>query len=197
MVLNATRVPVILLANASDDALASLNASDDALASLGSEPERVEGFTIPTMSMAETTAIALLASCAVGALLGLIAVMAVPGAVTRQLTRLVAVLRGEASVHTGLLASVDAPPPDAFATVTPPPVTTSARVARDGGSGSGSGGSGSGGAASRGVLKKPMPRYPTTQGSHEKRGRRESAAMAERGTSCAIAEVDEEDDHRL
>ena len=205
MVLNATRVPVVLLANATDDALASLNASDDALASLGSEPERVEGFTIPTMSMAETTAIALLASCAVGALLGLIAVMAVLVAVTRQLTRLVAVLRGEAGVHTGLLASVDAPPPDAFATVTPPPVTTSARVARDGGSGSGSGsggsgsgsGSGSSGAASRGVLKKPMARYPTAQGSHEKRGRRESAAMAERGTSCAIAEVDEEDDHRL
>ena len=144
--------------------------------------------------MAETTAIALLASCAVGALLGLIAVMAVLVAVTRQLTRLVAVLRGEAGVHTGLLASVDAPPPDAFATVTPPPVTTSARVARDGGSGSGSGSSG---AASRGVLKKPMARYPTAQGSHEKRGRRESAAMAERGTSCAIAEVDEEDDHRL
>ena len=192
MVLNATRVPVLLLTNASDDALASL----------GSEPERVDGFTIPTMSMAETTAIALLASCAVGALLGLIAVMAVLVAVTRQLTRLVAVLRGEAGVHTGLLASVDAPPPDAFATVTPPPVTTSARVARDGGSGSGSsgsgsGGSGSGGAAPRGVLKKPMARYPTAQGSHEKRGRRESAAMAERGTSCAIAEVDEEDDHRL
>ena len=205
MVLNATRVPVVLLANATDDALASLNASDDALASLGSEPERVEGFTIPTMSMAETTAIALLASCAVGALLGLIAVMAVLVAVTRQLTRLGAVLRGEAGVHTGLLASVDAPPPDAFATVTPPPVTTSARVARDGGSGSGSGsggsgsgsGSGSSGAASRGVLKKPMARYPTAQGSHEKRGRRESAAMAERGTSCAIAEVDEEDDPRL
>ena len=196
MVLNATRMPVVLLTNASDDAFASLNASDDAFASLGSEPERVEGFTIPTMSMAETTAIALLASCAVGALLGLIAVMAVLVAVTRQLTRLVAVLRGEAGMHTGLLASVDAPPPDAFATVTPPPVTTSARVARDGGSGSGSG-SGSSGAASRGVLKKPMARYPTAQGSHEKRGRRESAAMAERGTSCAIAEVDEEDDHRL
>ena len=118
--------------------------------------------------------------------------MAVLVAVTRQLTRLVAVLRGEASVHTGLLAAVDVPPPDAFATVTPP-ATASVRMA-SGGSG---GGGGSGVTMPRSVLKKPVSRYPTAQGGHEKRGRRESAAMAERGTSCAIAEVDEEDDHRL
>ena len=192
MVPNATDDALASL-NATDDALASLNATDDALASAGSEG--VGGFAMPTMSMAETTAIALLASCAVGALLGLIAVMAVLVAVTRQLTRLVAVLRGEAGVHTGLLAAVDVPPSDAFAVATPPATTNaSVRMARDGG---GSGGSGSGGTVQRGVLKKPVSRYPTAQGSHEKRGRRESNALAERGTSCAIAEVDEEDDHRL
>ena len=185
-----------MVPNATDDALASLNATDDALASAGSEG--VGGFAMPTMSMAETTAIALLASCAVGALLGLIAVMAVLVAVTRQLTRLVAVLRGEAGVHTGLLAAVDVPPSDAFAVATPPAITTaSVRMARDGGGSGGGGGSGSGGTVQRGVLKKPASRYPTAQGSHEKRGRRESNALAERGTSCAIAEVDEEDDHRL
>ncbi len=196
MVPNATDDALASL-NATDDALASLNATDDALASAGSEG--VGGFAMPTMSMAETTAIALLASCAVGALLGLIAVMAVLVAVTRQLTRLVAVLRGEAGVHTGLLAAVDVPPPDAFAAVATPPATTTAsvRMARDGGGSGGGGGSGSGGTVQRGVLKKPASRYPTAQGSHEKRGRRESNALAERGTSCAIAEVDEEDDHRL
>ena len=78
------------------------------------------------MSMADTMAIALLASCAVGALLGLRG-DAVLVAVTRQLSRLVAVLRGEAGVHTGLLASVDAPPPDAFASM---PAPVAARGAR-------------------------------------------------------------------
>ena len=195
-----------MVPNATDDALASLNATDDALAALNAtddallESESAGGFAMPTMSMAETTAIALLASCAIGALLGLIAVMAVLVAVTRQLTRLVAVLRGEAGVHTGLLAAVDVPQPDAFATV-PPPATAGVRMASGGSGSGGSSGSGSGGSGGttpqRSVLKKPVSRYPNAQGSHEKRGRREWNALAERGTSCAIAEVDEEDDHRL
>ena len=58
------------------------------------------GFT-----MAETTAIAMLASSAIGAILGLVVVTCVLVTVTKQLARLVRVLRGEASVHTGLLAS--------------------------------------------------------------------------------------------
>ena len=51
--------------------------------------------------------------------------------------------------------------------------------------------------SSSSASKKSAPRTAVAHGSHEKRGRRESNALAERGTSCAIAEVDEEDDHRL
>ena len=123
--------------------------------------------------MAETTAIAMLASSAIGAILGLIVVTCVLVAVTKQLARLVRVLRGEASVHTGLLAS-SAPPPDAFA------------------------GPANGGAApapnamlnSKSILKKPIARVPPAKKSRHPK-------TDENNTSCAIAEVDEEDDHTL
>jgi len=125
------------------------------------------GFT-----MAETTAIAMLASSAVGAILGLIVVTCVLVAVTKQLARLVRVLRGEASVHTGLLAS-SVPPPDAFA------------------------GPANGGAAhpnamlnSKSILKKPIARVPPAKKSRHPK-------TDENNTSCAIAEVDEEEDHTL
>ena len=122
--------------------------------------------------MAETTAIAMLASSAVGAILGLIVVTCVLVAVTKQLARLVRVLRGEASVHTGLLAS-SVPPPDAFA------------------------GPANGGAAppsamlnSKSILKKPIARVPPAKKSRHPK-------TDENNTSCAIAEVDEEEDHTL
>ena len=122
--------------------------------------------------MAETTAIAMLASSAVGAILGLIVVTCVLVAVTKQLARLVRVLRGETSVHTGLLAS-SVPPPDAFA------------------------GPANGGAAppsamlnSKSILKKPIARVPPAKKSRHPK-------TDENNTSCAIAEVDEEEDHTL
>lgn len=136
----------------------------------GAPPARVAtvsgGFT-----MAETTAIAMLASSAIGAILGLIVVTCVLVAVTKQLARLVRVLRGEASVHTGLLAS-SVPPPDAFA------------------------GPANGGAApnamlnSKSILKKPIARVPPAKKSRHPK-------TDENNTSCAIAEVDEEEDHTL
>ena len=127
------------------------------------------GFT-----MAETTAIAMLASSAIGAILGLIVVTCVLVTVTKQLARLVRVLRGEASVHTGLLAS-SALPPDAFA---------------------GPGASNGGAAASssilnsKSILKKPIARVP-------KHSKSRLPKTDENNTSCAIAEVDEEEDHTL
>ena len=132
-------------------------------------------------SMAETTAIAMLASSAVGAILGLIAITCVLVAVTKQLERLVRVLRGEASVHTGLLASSAPPPPDAFAG--PGPSNGGVTVSMSSSS------SGSG----KSILKKPIARLPSLT-KHEKS---RHPKTDENNTSCAIAEVDEEDDHTL
>ena len=125
------------------------------------------GFT-----MAETTAIAMLASSAVGAILGLIVVTCVLVAVTKQLARLARVLRGEASVHTGLLAS-SVPPPDAFA-----------------GPANGSAPSPNAMLNSKSILKKPIARVPAAKKSRHPK-------TDENNTSCAIAEVDEEEDHTL
>ena len=132
-------------------------------------------------SMAETTAIAMLASSAVGAIVGLIAVTCVLVAVTKQLERLVRVLRGEASVHTGLLAC-NAPPPDAFAG---PDTSNNGGVTVSMSSSSSNSG--------KSILKKPIARLPTMT-KHEKSRR---PRTDENNTSCAIAEVDEEDDHNL
>ena len=132
-------------------------------------------------SMAETTAIAMLASSAVGAILGLIAITCVLVAVTKQLERLVRVLRGEASVHTGLLAAANCvPPPDAFAG----PSASNGGVTVSMSSSSGSG---------KSILKKPIARLPSLT-KHEKS---RHPKTDENNTSCAIAEVDEEDDHNL
>ena len=135
-------------------------------------------------SMAETTAIAMLASSAVGAILGLIAITCVLVAVTKQLERLVRVLRGEASVHTGLLASSAPPPPDAFAGPGP---SSNGGVTVSMSSSSSSSGSG------KSILKKPIARLPSLT-KHEKS---RHPKTDENNTSCAIAEVDEEEDHTL
>tara|TARA_B100000965_G_scaffold311667_1_gene271268 strand:- start:8 stop:463 length:456 start_codon:yes stop_codon:yes gene_type:complete len=133
-------------------------------------------------SMAETTAIAMLASTAVGAILGLITVTVVLVVVTKQLERLVRVLRGEASVHTGLLACANcAPPPDAFAG---PSASSNGGVTVSMSSSSSSG---------KSILKKPIARLPSLT-KHEKS---RHPKTDENNTSCAIAEVDEEDDHTL
>ena len=158
-----------------------MNASGANVSAPGAPPPGTPPAPTPTLvatsggfTMAETTAIAMLASSAVGAILGLIVVTCVLVAVTKQLARLVRVLRGEASVHTGLLAS-SAPPPDAFA---------------------GPGASNGGAAASssilnsKSILKKPIARVP-------KHSKSRLPKTDENNTSCAIAEVDEEDDHNL
>ena len=167
------------------------------------------------MNMAESTAIALLASSAVGAILGLIAVTIVLVVVTKQLRRLVSVLRGEeggASVHMGLLASAhNPPPPDPFV-VSDRPMgavggtdlrvsirdTKSSEDAETGGSngeGVGSASSSSNCDGKRGILKKPIARLPPLTTKHEKKSR--YPKTDENNTSCAIAEVDEEEDHTL
>lgn len=128
------------------------------------------GFT-----MGETTAIAMLASTAVGSILGLVVVTCVLVAVTKQLARLVRVLRGEASVHTGLLAGT-APPPDAFAGPGP--------------SSSNGVGSMSSTLNSKSILKRPIARVP-------KPTKTRTPKTDEANTSCAIAEVDEEEEEQL
>lgn len=129
------------------------------------------GFT-----MGETTAIAMLASTAVGAILGLVVVTCVLVAVTKQLARLVRVLRGEASVHRGLLAGTNsAPPPDAFAG--PGPSSSS----------NGGGNSMSSTLNSKSILKRPIARVPKPTKSR-------TPKTDEANTSCAIAEVDEEEE---
>ena len=149
-----------------------MNASDANVSAPGAPPPGTP--PAPTLAtrggftMAETTAIAMLASSAVGAILGLIVVTCVLVAVTKQLARLVRVLRGEASVHTGLLACANcAPPPDAFA------------------------GPANGGAAppnamlnSKSILKKPIARVPPKKSRLPK--------TDEHNTSCAIVEEEEE-----
>lgn len=124
------------------------------------------GFT-----MGETTAIAMLASTSVGAILGLVVVTCVLVAVTKQLARLVRVLRGEASVHTGLLAGT-APPPDAFAGPGPS---------------SSNGSNISSTLNSKSILKQPIARVPKPTKSR-------TPKTDEANTSCAIAEVDEEEE---
>lgn len=159
--------------NASDSVS---NVSAPPLPPRSTAPQVANGFT-----MAETTAIAMLASSAMGAIIGLIAVTCVLVAVTKQLERLVRVLRGEASVHTGLLAATNcAPPPDAFAGPGP----------------SNNGGvtvSMSSSSSSKSILKKPIARLPIMT-KHEKS---RNSRTDENNTSCAIAEVDEEEDHTL
>ena len=148
-----------------------MNASNVSAPQPTTAPQSTSGF-----SMAETTAIAMLASSAVGAIIGLIAVTCVLVAVTKQLARLVRVLRGEASVHTGLLASSAPPPPDAFAG--PEPSNGGVTVSMSSSSSN-----------SKSILKKPVARMPVKKSRHPK--------TDENNTSCAIAEVDEEDDHNL
>ena len=152
-----------------------MNASNVSAPRPTTAPQSISGF-----SMTESTAIAMLASSAVGAIIGLIAVTCVLVAVTKQLERLVRVLRGEASVHTGLLAC-SVPPPDAFAGPGP---SNNGGVSVSMSSGSASG---------KSILKKPIARLPTLT-KHEKSRRPKTD---ENNTSCAIAEVDEEEDHTL
>tara|TARA_X000000368_G_scaffold249839_1_gene197331 strand:- start:1132 stop:1632 length:501 start_codon:yes stop_codon:yes gene_type:complete len=166
------------------------------------------------MNMAESTAIALLASSAVGAILGLISVTIVLVVVTKQLRRLVSVLRGEeggSSVHMGLLSSAHTPPPPDPFVVPDRPMgavggadlrvnirdTKSSEDAETGGSNGGSVGSASSSSnydGKRGILKKPIARLPPLT-KHEKKSR--YPRTDENNTSCAIAEVDEEEDHTL
>ena len=122
------------------------------------------GFTV-----GETTAIAMLASTAVGAILGLVVVTCVLVAVTKQLARLVRVLRGEASVHTGLLAST-APPPDAFAGPGPS-CANGSNISST--------------LNSKSILKRPIARVP-------KPTKTRTPKTDESNTSCAIAEEEEE-----
>ena len=169
--------------------------------------------------MAESTAIALLASSAVGAIVGLITVTLVLVTVTKQLRRLVTVLRGEeggTGVHMGLLASAhNLPPPDAFVVADRPMSGVGGGSAKrsedaetDGSNGGASRGTSSSSSSSstsatttttttndgkRGILKKPMARLPSLT-KYEKSRR---PMTDEHNTSCAIAEVDEEDDHTL
>ena len=169
--------------------------------------------------MAESTAIALLASSAVGAILGLVAVTIVLVIVTKQLRRLVTVLRGEeggVGVHMGLLASAhNPPPPDAFVVADRPMSGVgsgadlrsggSAKRSEDAETGGSNGGASRGTSSSsssssstindgkRGILKQPMARLPSLT-KYEKSRR---PMTDEHNTSCAIAEVDEEDDHTL
>jgi|TARA_B110000116_G_scaffold138769_1_gene120380 hypothetical protein len=151
------------------------------------------GLHAASFSMTEGTAIALLASSAIVSLLGLATVTIVLVAVTKQLRRIVNVLRDEeAGVHTSLLASANTPP-DAFVVANRP-------VSDCGGGGGGSHPTSSSSSSSasssdgptRGILKKPTARMPTLT-RHEK----SSTRTDEHNTSCAIAEVDEEDDHTL
>ena len=187
-------------------------------ASLDTPPRVHHQHSYKGFDMAESTAIALLASSAVGAIVGLIAVTLVLVTVTKQLRRLVTVLRGEeggAGVHMGLLASAhNLPPPDAFVVADRPMSGVgsgadlrsggSAKSSEDAETGGSNGGASRGTSSSsssssttndgkRGILKKPMARLPSLT-KHEKSRR---PMTDENNTSCAIAEVDEEDDHTL
>ena len=153
------------------------------------------GLHAASFSMTEGTAIALLASSAIVSLLGLATVTIVLVAVTKQLRRIVNVMRGEdAGVHTSLLATANTPP-DAFVVANRP-----RGVSDCGGGGGGSHPTSSSNSSSasssdgptRGILKKTNVRMPNLT-RHEK----SSTRTDEHNTSCAIAEVDEEDDHTL
>lgn len=178
-----------------------------------SPPTLAQHDTRPTMethttggfSMAENTAIALLASSAIGSILGLIVVTSVLVCVTKQLARLVAVLRGETSsnggtsVHTALLAGTNlAPAPDAFAGPGTEGLPTPTATPPDGGGG-GSGGGKNGNGKS--ILKRPTPRLAAAAASSSSSSgltRHEKARRARPGnnggTSCAIPEAEDEDE---
>lgn len=156
--------------------------------------------------MSEGTAIALVVSSAIGSLLVLVAATIVLVVVTKQLHRLVVVLRGEeggTGVHMSLLAAANAPPlPAAFAVANRPMCGVRKVDVRTGDCGGGGGGSHPTGASSssssnhdgkRGILKKPTARMPSLT-RHEKS---RNPKTDEHNTSCAIHEVDEEDDHTL
>ena len=153
-------------------------------------PDSLVGF-----DLADKTAIALLVSSAVGSIMVLIGVTIMLVVVTKQLARLVAVLRGDedgTSVHTGLLSGTGPPAPDAFAVRES--VNGGVASFGDGGSSSNSNSNSSSSSSSstnKGILKKPIGRLPTLT-KHERRKKTD-----ENNTSCAIAEVDEEEDHTL
>lgn len=162
----------------------------------------METHTTGGFSMAENTAIALLASSAIGSILGLIVVTSVLVCVTKQLARLVAVLRGETSsnggtsVHTALLAGTNlAPAPDAFAGPGTEGLPTPTATPPDGGGGGG-GKNGNG----KSILKRPTPRLAAAAASSSSSGltRHEKARRARPGnnggTSCAIPEAEDEDE---
>tara|TARA_B110000444_G_scaffold258302_1_gene298855 strand:+ start:930 stop:1454 length:525 start_codon:yes stop_codon:yes gene_type:complete len=158
--------------------------------------QQLEDEYVGRYSMTESTEIALLACAAVGAILGLVVVTIVLVVVTKQLRRLVAVMRGEeAGVHTSLLAAANTPP-DAFVVANRPMGMSDCGCGGCGGGGSHPASSSSSSASSsdgqRGILKKTKVRTPNLT-RHEK----SSTMTDEHNTSCAIAEVDEEDDHTL
>lgn len=165
--------------------------------------------------MTEGTAIALLASSVVGSLLGLVAITIVLVVVTKQLRRVVAVLRGEeggAGVHMSLLAAA-APPPDAFVVAKRPMAGVRGVDLRtgnccnggdggdggDGGGGGGSGGSGGGDSGSHHPTSSSSSTASSSNNYDGKRGslKKPAARLPSPTTSCAIHEVDEEDDHTL
>ena len=146
-------------------------------------PDSLIGF-----DLADKTAIALLVSSAVGSIMVLVGVTIMLVVVTKQLARLVAVLRGEdSSVHTGLLSGTGPPAPDAFAVR----ASVNGGVASFGDGGSSSNSSSSSSSTNKGILKKPTGHLPALT-KHERRKKTD-----ENNTSCAIAEVDEEEDHTL
>jgi len=202
--------------NVSNDSISTTNAiTTNATAYMPPSPPIVtqhdSGPTIGVhnggFTMAENTAIALLASSAIGSILGLIVVTSVLVCVTKQLARLVAVLRGETSsnggtsVHTALLAGTNlAPAPDAFAGPGTEGLPTPTATPPDGGGGGGGGG-GSGGKNGNGksILKRPTPRLAAAAASSSSSGltRHEKARRARPdngGTSCAIPEAEDEDE---
>lgn len=201
--------------NASNDSIATTNAITTNATAYAppSPPTVVQHDSRPTIgvhsggfTMTENTAIALLASSAIGSILGLIVVTSVLVCVTKQLARLVAALRGETSsnggtsVHTALLAGTNlAPAPDAFAGPGPEGLPTpTATTPRDGGGGGGGdGGSGGKGGNGKSILKRPTPRLAAAVASSGGFTRHEKARRARPGnggTSCAIPEAEDEDE---
>lgn len=197
--------------NVSNDSIATTNAITTNATAYAppSPPTVVQHDSRPTIgvhsggfTMTENTAIALLASSAIGSILGLIVVTSVLVCVTKQLARLVAVLRGETSsnggtsVHTALLAGTNlAPAPDAFAGPGTEGLPTPTATPPDGGGGGGKNGNG------KGILKRPTPRLASAAASSSSSSgltRHEKARRARPGnnggTSCAIPEAEDEDE---
>ena len=157
------------------------------------------GFT-----MTENATIALLASSAIFSILGLMIVTSVLVCVTKQLTRLVAVQRGETSsnggtsVHTALLAGANTvPAPDPFAGPGTEGLPTPTATPPDGSGGGGGGGSGGKSGNGKSILKRPTPRLAAAVASSSGLTRHEKARRARPGnggTSCAIPEAEDEDE---